>query len=431
MQPLEEGQKFERYRIHRQLGSGLSGDSYEAEDIMLHRTVTLKLVHPWSPLPDAARRQFFREIQDISRLTHPSLATTLDYGEVDGQLYVARRFVSSGSLLGHEGRLWFRPPLRVADAIRCGYQLSQALQYIHNTGYLHGSLTFSNILVLRGIEPSNQKESAPFLLADVGLTHFVRRFGRPRFPLPPITASPEQLGQRATPASDQYALAVLLYFWLAGRPPFLGTPEEVEQLKLTETISSLTAHNPQVTHEQESILRRALSVYPDERYPSILAFAETLLASLRHTPQQPVSKEVPSPPPLNPTTTPSLEAAPNIENHQSSSSVTPEPSLALFIITSPYTAEPRRVLVEQAETTLGRAGSSMIFLDYDDQTSRHHALLKHEGVHYVIYDRRSISGTAVNGQQITSEGQSLRHGDRVTIGVYELLFQLARPLERS
>src|SRR5581483_89401 len=108
---LGDGQVFERYRIVRWLGSGIAGESYEAEDRILQRKVTLKLIHPWATLPDSARRQFFREMQGISLLNHPHLATVLDYGETDGRIYVARRYVSSGSLLGSNGRLWFHPPL--------------------------------------------------------------------------------------------------------------------------------------------------------------------------------------------------------------------------------------------------------------------------------------------------------------------------------
>src|SRR5690242_1874539 len=107
MPALELDQSFERYRIIQWLGIGVSGESYEAEDTMLHRRVTLKLIHPTSTLPDAARRQFFREMQGVSILNHPYLTQVLDYGELDGKLYVARRFVTSGSLLGYNGRLWF------------------------------------------------------------------------------------------------------------------------------------------------------------------------------------------------------------------------------------------------------------------------------------------------------------------------------------
>ncbi|HXR65339.1 MAG TPA: serine/threonine-protein kinase, partial [Ktedonobacteraceae bacterium] len=277
---LEDGQLFERYRVHRWLGSGIAGESYEAEDRILQRKVTLKLIHPWTTLPDSARRQFFREMQGISLLNHPHLATVLDYGETDGRIYVARRYVSSGSLLGTNGRTWFHPPLPLADAFKYAHQLAQALQYIHQHGYLHGALTFANVLVLRGPNTENDANYAPFLLADVGLANFVRRFGHPRIETLPVSAAPEQLNKRVTPASDQFALAVLLYFWLAGRPPYLGTSSEVEHQKLSEKITPLSILNPGVTLEQDELILRALTIYPEDRHASVLTFAEALLASL-------------------------------------------------------------------------------------------------------------------------------------------------------
>ena len=286
MPALGEQQQFERYRVYRWLGNSISGESYEAIDTMLQRKVTLKLIHPWFTLPESARRQFFREMQGISLLNHPYLASVLDYGELDGQLYVVRRYVSSGSLLSEEGRQWYQPPLPITDAISYAQQLAQALAHIHQHGYIHGSLTFSNILVLRGKTIDREPDFAPFLLADVGLTHFVRRFGQPPHTYLPLMAAPEQIGKRVTPASDQYALAVILYFWLAARPPFIGTPEEIEHMKLTETLPSLSALNPNVTFEQEGLLRRALAVYPEERYPSITAFADALATTLTATSYQ-------------------------------------------------------------------------------------------------------------------------------------------------
>ncbi|WP_069803063.1 protein kinase domain-containing protein [Thermogemmatispora onikobensis] len=276
MPALREGQRFERYRVIRLLGSGVAGESYEAEDTLLLRKVVLKLLHPWAPLSDAARRQFFREMQGISQLTHRYLAPVLDYGELHGNLYVARRLFSSGSLLNSDGRLWFSPPLELSAAVSYTQQLAQALQHVHHAGYLHGGLSLTNIMVLRGPNVEGASDYAPFMLADVGLAHFVRRFGRLQRPILPVTAAPEQLGGRATQASDQFALAVIAYTWIAGRPPYLGLPEEIAQAKLSESFPSLLSLNPQIPVEIEGVIRRALSVYPEDRYPSVLAFAEAL-----------------------------------------------------------------------------------------------------------------------------------------------------------
>jgi serine/threonine protein kinase len=476
MSTLETNRLFERYRIIQRLGSGVSGESYEAEDTLLLRKVTLKLIHPKSTLPDAARRQFFREMQGISILNHPYLASVLDYGEIDGTLYVARRYVSNGSFLGNSGRLWFPTPMDVSIAIQYAHQLAQVLQYIHSRRYLHGSLTFSNILVFRGPNLENETDYAPFLLADVGLTNFVRRFGEQVSTPLPITAAPEQLGKRVIPASDQFALAVVLYFWLTGQLPYVGSPEEIEHLKLTETITPLSSLCPEVTVEQDGMLLRALSVYPEDRYSSILAFTSALLATLpsksqpaleseptdqaaskaqafsEPTPQPPshIEPDVPQPLPIpgvpqpepephvpqpspEPETStqnelPLVEQLPGTQEQPSEMLVEPAVVAARLIIISPYSQEPYEIELQSDEMTIGRAGSSDILLDRDDLTSRHHALLKLENDRYVLYDRRSANGVQVNGQQLKGDnGFELLDGDHVSIGNYELIFHLSPP----
>src|SRR6266571_4319481 len=401
MPTLETGQSFERYRIIQWLGSSVSGESYEAEDTMLHRKVTLKLIHPTQTLPDAARRQFFRQMQGISILNHSFLAQVLDYGEFDGKLYVARRFVSNGSLLSYNGRLWFQAPLDVFDAVHYGHQLAQALQYIHNRGHVHGALTLSNILVLCDPNSELKGEKTPFLLADAGLTHFVRSSSEKNSTPLPITAAPEQLYKRIIPASDQFSLAVLLYFWLTGRLPYIGSSEEIEKLKLTETITPLSSFNPNITIEQEGVILRALSVSPEDRYHSVLAFTNALLATF-----PPIAQLV------------------GTQEHQSEMRYQDPAIIGHLIIISPYTEEPYAVKLQADEMTIGRAGSSDILLDRDDLTSRHHALLKRENDRFLIYDRRSANGVQVNGLPIQSDnGYPLIDGDHITIGNYELTFR--------
>lgn len=297
MTALAEGQMFERYRINRWLGNGISGETYEAEDTAVLRKVAFKLLHPWAALPDAAHRQFFREMEGLSQFQHPYLTPILDYGECEGKLYVARRFVSTGSLLSNEGRMWFKPPLPINDAFHYTHHIALALHTLHAHGYTHGSLTLSNILILRGFNAEHTPGFAPFLLSDAGLANFVRRYGQPQNALLPITAAPEQFSKRVTSASDQFALAVLLYFWLAGRPPYLGSTEEIVEQKLSGHFAPLASLNRNVTASQEAILRKALAVSPGDRFPSILTFANALLATLAETaPIMKIAKSVPATP---------------------------------------------------------------------------------------------------------------------------------------
>lgn len=537
MPTLQDNQQFERYRIHRWLGNGVSGESYEATDMVLQRKVTLKLIHPWTSLPESARRQFFREMQGISQLHHPYLASVLDYGELDSRLYVVRRYVGNGSLLSAEGRVWYQPPLHVADAIHYGVQLAQTLAHIHQQGYLHGSLTFSNLLVLRSSNIDRDEDFAPFLVADVGLTNFVRRFGQPTNTYLPLTAAPEQLGKRVTPASDQYALAIILYFWFSGRPAFVGSPTEVEHMKLTETITPLSSFNSFITIEQESILRRALAVYPEERYPSITSFANALAATLTPTAheetssisafelvalstsqtasvfaaipatEQPVFPQeferipatepmlqldqvpnpellpqpapeplpVPTPEPLpqpapdplpqptpEPLPEPAPEPLPEPLPQPTPDVFTPMPETDPLPLPAPQTdfsdemviSTQHKVIPEQQDTlqphvvirmsgtqnaytflleceeiTIGRAGDSDILLEEDTLASRHHALLRHEANHYVLYDLHSASGVFVNGQQLyVEQGFRLTDGNLINIGKHELIFHQQAPV---
>ena len=490
MPTLEENQQFERYQIQRWVGNGVSGESYVALDTTLQRIVTLKLIHPWTVLPEADRRQFFRELSGINTLNHPYLASIMNYGELDGKLYVVRRHVSSGSLLSEDGRLWYQPPLSIAAAIRFVSQLAQALTYIHEQGYLHGSLTLSNILVLRGGTIDQQDEGfAPFLVADVGLANFVRRFGQPVQAYLPLTAAPEQLGNRVTIASDQYALAVILYFWLSGSPTFVGTPKEITHMKLAETITPLSTLNANISIEQESIIRRALSVYPEERYPSIMAFADALIATLPPLRDQipnpeplptpaPEPLPVPAPEPLphpapeplpqpapeplpQPAPEPLPEPAPEPLPKPSPDVFTPLPgtdpapksppsplvsevydaasslqnvapvfqhpsALPFLVVYVPETPGSYEFVLHNDEITIGRAGDSDILLEQDMQASRHHALLRRENASYLLYDLHSASGVFVNGEKLSLEdGYQLIPGDKITIGNHEMVLQQA------
>ncbi len=444
---LAEGQRVEQYRIVRYLGGGIAGESYEVEDTRLQRKATLKLLHTWARLPEMARRQFFREMQGISTLNHSTIAAVLDYGETNNTLYIVRRYVSPGSLLGNEGRLWFAPPLTVATAIQYTHQLAQGLHYIHNQGYVHGSLTFSNILVLRSSNPYNEADFMPFLLADIGVTNFIRRFGQPRSPFQPITAAPEQFGGYTTAASDQYALAVLLYFWLTGQLPFTGTPEEVEHLKLTETIVSPRQFHSELTIQQEGMLRRALSVYPDERYSSILAFTSALQTSLS-APQAATTTvetnlsrassvslpETPIPASTDePLTQPteSLEETHNSVTEKDAEQANQIAQTPMLCIIHPALPPGTTSALNQETVTLGRSGSSDILLDLDDNVSRHHALLRREGANYFIADQRSTLGVYVNGKQLANEEEyTLQDGDKISIGEYKLIFQACNPLSK-
>ena len=128
-----------------------------------------------------------------------------------------------------------------------------------------------------------------------------------------------------------------------------------------------------------------------------------------------------------PVSTTQDQELPNSVHDQETAQPLKEPEtvpLTRLVINSPYAEEPFEVLVESDEITIGRAGSRDVLLDHDNSTSRHHALLKREADHYVLYDRRSANGVFVNGQMLMGEiGYVLEDGDHISIGNYELIFR--------
>lgn len=466
MQTLKEGDKFERYQILRAVGNGIAGVSYEAEDTRQNRRVILKLLHTKGLLPDAARRQFFREIQTISSIKHPQIAAILNYGEWHQQLFVTRTFTPHGSLLNNQSSVSLHPPLDINLAITYAIQIAKVLNYIHKAGYAHGSLTFANILVAQ--RPAEHQKTLPFLISDVGLTVFVQSQGYLSTSQLPITTAPEQLKGQTLPASDQYALATILYTLLAGRPPFFGSFEELERLKNQETIQSIAPLNPQVSKELENVLRRALSAHPKNRYATIHEFIHAVAKApkkqMHSSPPEQVPEEKPQPQPeslpvaesqfepeplLAAEQQPESDTLPDTEEQsqpetlpdteiQSSSESLPaaeplpdlsatkdiEPGInARLVIMLQESTETLIYQITLDETSIGRAGSSDVLLEKDDNVSRHHALIRKENNQYVIYDSRSTEGVSVNGQKIPVEiAHILTNSDQISIGKYTLLF---------
>jgi serine/threonine protein kinase len=88
--------------------------------------------------------------------------------------------------------------------------------------------------------------------------------------------APEQLRKKARPASDEYALAIIVYEWLCGAPPFDGLPIQVALQHIADPVPSSRTKRPDLPHGVEQVLQRALSKEPEQRFPTVQAFAEAL-----------------------------------------------------------------------------------------------------------------------------------------------------------
>jgi serine/threonine protein kinase len=285
--PLE-GLQLSHYHLIRLIGSGGMGEVYLAEDPRLHRQVAIKVIraaataYPGTLESQEAVRLFQREARAIAMLDHPYILPLFDYGEekVDGMVYtfLVMPFRQEGSLAN-----WLHlrgNRLNLEDAGHFIQQAASALQYAHNHTIIHQDVKPSNFLIRNN--PDNPARP-DLLLTDFGvaklstatssISHNVR--GTPTY------MAPEQWNGDPVPATDQYALAIMVYEMLAGRPPFQGPPMRMMYLHALEPPQPPSTLNPRIPEEVNAVLLKALAKNPQDRFTSVSAFAQALQQALQ------------------------------------------------------------------------------------------------------------------------------------------------------
>src|SRR5947209_2944425 len=287
--PLE-GQLLGRYRLLRLIGSGGMGEVYLAEDPGVQRQVALKVMRteiatsPESETAKRATRLFQREAQAIAQLDHPSILPLYDYGEqeLNGAIltYLVMPYRREGSLVHWLHQRGSDNVLSLQDIVYIVQQAANALQYAHDHQIIHQDVKPTNFLV----RPSNDAPTRPdLLLTDFGIAKldaFTASMSQ-NIRGTPVYMAPEQCEGHSVAASDQYALAVMVYELLTGRPPFQGNAMQIMYAHVHIPPHPPSRINPRLPAAVDAVLLRALAKKPEERYPSISAFATALQQALQ------------------------------------------------------------------------------------------------------------------------------------------------------
>ncbi len=263
-----------RYRAVRPLGSGGNGSVWLAKDETTGLDVALKII----PREGKAAARAEREALAARRLRHERCVRAYDVGHDNGHVYIAYEYVP-----GHTMRQALRADeISDADAVEIGAQVLEALAHAHRAGIVHRDVKPSNILLEHG-------DGVAARLLDFGLAQFDGADTLTAVGDVPGTLAyiaPERLGgEEATPASDVWAVGVVLWEALGRRHPFWGMP-------LQQVAQAIERGAPPLATERRGLPRRLLAAVdralsPD---PAQRPRASELAAELRRALQQPHEK---------------------------------------------------------------------------------------------------------------------------------------------
>jgi serine/threonine protein kinase len=269
----EPGTEIAGYRIESLIGRGGMAVVYRAEDLRLGRKVALKLLPPQLADSEQFRQRFMRESRLAASLDHPNIVPIYEAGDVDGQLFIAMRYVLGKDLKGLLAESSGRLP--VGRTLRLFLQIGEALDSAHRTGLVHRDVKPANVLVVADREHTRQTHGDHVYLTDFGLTKRTSELsggltGTGHFLGTVDYVSPEQIqGRPVGPGTDIYALGCMLHECLTGQLPFRRDDDAaLLWAHLVETPPPVTALRPELPGAVNAVVARAIAKDPADRYQS-------------------------------------------------------------------------------------------------------------------------------------------------------------------
>lgn len=256
-----------RYRLERQIGKGGMAEVWCALDERLSRPAAIKFLAPQFHQDPEFLVRFFAEAQSVAQINHPNVVQVLDFGDFDGRPFLVMEHVAGGSAADLAGQPVL--PERAAEIVA---EAARGAGAAHAMGLVHRDIKPANILLT---------EDGHAKLADFGIASSVhgerltatgQAIGSPHY------LSPEQAsGAGCSPASDVYALGVVLYELITGRPPFdADNVTAIAIAHVDRTPEPPSTFVPDLDPALEALILRCLAKDPEDRYPDGAALAVAL-----------------------------------------------------------------------------------------------------------------------------------------------------------
>lgn len=274
------GHQLGNYQLLRLLGSGGFAEVYLGEHIHLGTQAAIKVLSAKLNTEEIAH--FREEARTIARLKHPSIVRVLEFGVEADAPYLVMEHAPHGTLRQRHPK---GTRLEPADLLPYVQQVAAALQYAHEHKVIHRDVKPENMLI---------GESDEVLLSDFGIA-IVAQSSRYQTTQDVVGTfaymAPEQIQAHPQPASDQYALGIVIYEWLAGERPFQGSMSEVLAKQITAAPPPLRDKLPALPPLVEEVVFTALAKDPKARFGSVRACANALAQAILGNTAQPTLSE--------------------------------------------------------------------------------------------------------------------------------------------
>ncbi|MDB4884188.1 MAG: protein kinase, partial [Gemmatimonadetes bacterium] len=257
-----------KYHIIELVGEGAMGVVYRAVDSVLNRTVAIKVMNESIARHEELRKRFLHEAQAAASLQHPNVVCIYDLGEVDGHLFIAMEFVPGVNL---ERLMELGEPLSLQAKLDIAIDILTGLTFAHKRGIVHRDIKPANIQVA---EDGRAKimDFGVAHLASSNLTSTGASLGTPGY------MAPEQIIEgKTTPATDIFAVGVVLYELLTRVNPFEGsTLQNLFYKIISEKPRPVSEIVPGLPPALDRIVAKALAKEPSDRYSNALDMANEL-----------------------------------------------------------------------------------------------------------------------------------------------------------
>ena len=268
------------YRLTEKIGQGGMGSVYKATQLMLRRTVAIKLLPPRLAQDPAYVATFKQEARAAAAINHPNVVVPIEVGEAQGIHYLAMELIdgeSVGQWMDRKGRLPWR------DAVEIAKQVARGLETAHKQAIVHRDIKPDNILLDRanGMAKITDLGLAKRAGEDGNLSRNGQPVGTPYYASPEQGRAQKDIDGR----SDIYSLGATLWHTIVGVPPFEGINAAVIMTKhITEPLPDPRSSLPECPDDLVAIIMKMMAKDRDERYANCAQLSEDLEALLAAQP---------------------------------------------------------------------------------------------------------------------------------------------------